>query len=95
MNIHFLSDYFYTSSSSRLNWESIDGALLAHSEPCNNQIPALIFNETSFSVVTVPILIQSDYVLVFQVITHEKKKIIKLNFDLLSRSSLGEYSMSW
>jgi len=67
MNIYFLTDYFYTISSSRSNWESIDGALLAQSEQCNNNLSALIFHESSFSVVTVPILIQAFYVLVFQV----------------------------
>ncbi len=67
INIYFLTDYFYTISSSRSNWESIDGALLAQSDQCNNNLPALIFHETSFSIITVPILIQSFYVLVFQV----------------------------
>jgi hypothetical protein len=67
INIYFLTDYFYTISSSRSNWESIDGALLAHSDQCNNNLPALMFNESSYSIVTVPILIQSFYVLVFQV----------------------------
>jgi hypothetical protein len=67
INIYFLSDYFYTIPSSRSNWESIEGALLAQTDPCNNNLPALIFHESSFSVITVPILIQSYYVLVFQV----------------------------
>jgi hypothetical protein len=67
INIYFLTDYFYTISSSRSNWESIDGALLAQPDQCNNNLPSLIFHERSFSVITVPILIQSYYVLVFQV----------------------------
>lgn len=67
INNYFLTDFFYTISSSRSNWESIDGALLAHLTQCNNNIPAFMFNDTSFSAVTVPILIQAYYVLVFQV----------------------------
>ncbi|CAF0744576.1 unnamed protein product [Adineta steineri] len=66
INIYFLTDYFYTVSSSRSNWETINGALLAQPNSCNNNLPTFIFNESSFSVITVPILIQSYYVLVFQ-----------------------------
>ena len=54
-------------SSSRANWESIEGALLAQPDECNNHLPSMIFNETDFSAVTVPILVQSYYVLVVQV----------------------------
>jgi hypothetical protein len=67
INSYFLTDYFYTISSSRSNWELIDGAALAQPDQCNNNLSALIFNKNSFSVITVPILIQSFYVLVFQV----------------------------
>ena len=67
INSYFLTDYFYTISSSRTNWESIDGAALAQPDQCNNNLSALVFDKNSFSVITVPILIQSFYVLVFQV----------------------------
>ncbi|CAF1574185.1 unnamed protein product [Rotaria magnacalcarata] len=66
INSYFLTDYFYTLASSRSNWESIDGALLAQPDQCNNNIPAFIFHDDSFSVTTIPILIQEFYVLVFQ-----------------------------
>ncbi|CAF2035396.1 unnamed protein product, partial [Rotaria magnacalcarata] len=66
INSYFLTDYFYTLVSSRSNWESIDGALLAQPDQCNNNIPAFIFHDDSFSVTTIPILIQEFYVLVFQ-----------------------------
>ncbi|CAF0939143.1 unnamed protein product [Adineta ricciae] len=66
INIYFLTDYFYTISSSRANWESINGASLAQPDLCNNNLPTLVFREPSFSITTVPILIQSYYVLVFQ-----------------------------
>lgn len=83
LNIYFLTDYFYAISSSRSNWESIDGALLAHSNPCNNNLSAFIFDQSSFSAITVPILIQPFYVLVFQVriiLLHSKQN--KIDFDL-------------
>lgn len=67
INIYFFSDYFYTISSSRSNWESVEGARLAQADQCNNNVPSLIFDKKKFSVVTVPILVQSHYVLVFQV----------------------------
>lgn len=69
INVYFLTDYFYAVASSRSNWESIDGAMLAHPDQCNNNLPAMIFHQTAFSTITVPILIQSFYVLVFQVNT--------------------------
>lgn len=71
INIYFLSDYFYAISSSRSNWESIEGALLAQPDQCNSNLPSLIFDQRKFSVVTVPVLVQSHYVLVFQVTLSE------------------------
>ncbi|CAF2836302.1 unnamed protein product [Rotaria sp. Silwood2] len=99
INIDFITDYFYTISSSRSNWESIDGALLAQPDQCNNNIPALIFHESSFSVITIPILIQQFHVLVLQFNTKCNQNADMKTLQCRNLTSILEYrtdlSLKW
>ncbi|CAF3387291.1 unnamed protein product [Rotaria sp. Silwood1] len=99
INIDFITDYFYAISSARSNWESIDGALFAQPDQCNNNIPALIFHETSFSVITVPILIQQFHVLVLQFNTKCDQNVNMKTLQCRNLTTIIEYrtdlSLKW
>lgn len=97
MNIYFLTDYFYAHASSNPNWESIDGARLAQWDLCNNQVPSLTFDQTEFSIVTVPIVVQTDYVVVFQFTTEchqielsKKASCLNMTTQIEYRSPMNE-----